>query len=134
MKNKLLSRFTEEDLGWCGLLEKGARLAGTLFLKSAFRIDSEVRGSIFSEAKLIVAENAIIEGEIHAADLAVAGRISGKIHASRKVHIMSTGRVSGDVFTPQLEIDPGGILDGICHVPSEGDSAIAIPMKPVFNS
>jgi cytoskeletal protein CcmA (bactofilin family) len=134
MKNRLLARFAEDEFDWCGLIEKGVRFEGTLRLASTFRIDGEVKGTIFSEAKLILAENSVVEGEIHAAHVTIAGRTTGKLYASERVEILATGRVSGEIHSPQLQIESGGVLDGVCYVPtiSENEPAIAIPMKPVF--
>lgn len=135
MKNRLLARFAEEEFDWCGLIEKGVRFEGTLHLASTFRIDGEVKGAIFSQAKLILAENSVIEGEVHAAHVTVAGKITGKLHASERVDILATGRVAGEIHTPQLQIESGGVLDGVCYVPaiSENEVAIAIPMTPALN-
>jgi cytoskeletal protein CcmA (bactofilin family) len=134
MKNRLLARFAEDEFDWCGLIEKGVRLEGTLHLASTFRIDSEVKGSIFSKAKLILAENSVVEGDVHAAHVTIAGKVTGHIHASERVEILRTGRASGEIHTPQLQIESGGVLDGVCYVPalSGNEPAIAIPMKPAF--
>jgi cytoskeletal protein CcmA (bactofilin family) len=135
MTNRLLAHFAEDEFDWCGLMEKGVRLEGTLRLCSTFRIDGEVKGSIFSKAKLILAENSVVEGDVHAVHVTNAGKVTGQIHASERVEILPTGRVSGEIYTPQLQIEPGGVLDGVCYVPSfpGSEQAIAIPMKPAFD-
>jgi cytoskeletal protein CcmA (bactofilin family) len=132
MKNKLLARFAEEDFDWCGLIEKGVRFEGTLYLKSTFRLDGEVKGTIFSEAKLILAENSVVEGDVHVLHVVVAGKITGRIYASERVEILGTGRVSGEIRAPQLQIEPGGVLDGVCYVPAiaENEPVMAIPIRP----
>jgi cytoskeletal protein CcmA (bactofilin family) len=48
---------------------------------------------------------------------------------------LGSGRVTGDIYTGYLQIEAGGVLEGVCHVPaiSENESEIAIPMKPAFD-
>ena len=135
MTNKLLARFAEDEFDWCGLIEKGVRLEGILHLESTFRIDGCVKGAIFSKAKLILAENSVVDGEVRAVHVTIAGKVMGKLYASEQVEILGSGRVTGDIYTGHLQIEAGGVLDGVCYVPaiSENETAIAIPMKPVFD-
>jgi cytoskeletal protein CcmA (bactofilin family) len=42
--------------------------------------------------------------------------VEGAITAKRKVQIRAGGRVSGDIFTPELSIEHGAFFEGKCHV------------------
>jgi cytoskeletal protein CcmA (bactofilin family) len=121
------------DSPWSGLIEKDVRMEGTLHVSGTFRIDGKFKGEIVSVGRLILAENAAVEAEVHAVHVAIAGKFTGKLHAEREVEISSTGRARGEIHTPCLLIEPGGVLDGVCNVPASAGEGreIAIPVRPV---
>jgi cytoskeletal protein CcmA (bactofilin family) len=45
----------------------------------------------------------------------VAGVIEGDIYARRRVELLPTARVHGEVRTPALALAEGSTLDGRCH-------------------
>ena len=65
-----------------GFLDRGARLEGTLSFDDVFRIDGQFKGTITSEAELVVGEGGVVEGEVRVARLAVSGTIKGTVHAT----------------------------------------------------
>ena len=60
--------------------------------------------------KLIVSENAFFIGNITAQEIIVEGQIKADISAE-KLHVMSTGKVEGDLLYRTLKIDEGGYLN-----------------------
>ena len=60
--------------------------------------------------KLIVSENASFVGNITAKDVIVEGHIKADI-STEKLHIMSSGKVEGDLLYRNLRIDEGGFLN-----------------------
>jgi cytoskeletal protein CcmA (bactofilin family) len=127
------NRDESNDSSWCGLIEKDVRIEGTLRVPGTFRIDGEFKGDIISTGRLILGENAIVDAEIHAVHVVIAGKFTGKLHAEREAKISATGRAQGEIHTPCLQIEPGGVLDGVCHVPAAaGDGReIVVPVRPI---
>ena len=60
--------------------------------------------------KLIVSENASFIGDITAHEIIVEGQIKADISAE-KLHVMSTGKVEGELLYRTLKIDEGGYLN-----------------------
>lgn len=108
---------------WIGFLDRGVKLEGTLDLAGTFRVDGEVTGTIRCKDRLIVGENAKVEGEIDSAIVSVAGKINGKIHGKNRVEILASGLVEGEIHTPTLVIEAGGVLEGRCHMRAETQPA-----------
>src|SRR5580704_16300660 len=106
MRKILIDRDAPDHSQWCGLIEKDVRIEGNLHVPGTFRIDGEFKGEIVSAGRLILGENAVVEGEIHAVEAAIAGRFLGKLYAEREVEISSTGRAQGEIHTPCLQIEP----------------------------
>lgn len=119
---------------WSGFLDKSARLEGTIELTGTFRVDSRVKGTIISTQTLMLGEAAQVEGQIQGNHVVISGRFDGVIFAKGRVEIQAKGIVSGEIHTPCLVIDPGGIFDGHCHMlPSSGAAkpALTIPIRMV---
>jgi cytoskeletal protein CcmA (bactofilin family) len=116
---------------WTGFLDQGVSLEGTLQLKGTFRLDGQVKGNIISEQTLILGENAKVEGQIEGNHIVIAGRFDGVIFAKGRVEIQPKGVVTGEIHSPCLVIDPGGIFDGRCHMlaSSESSAAVTIPIR-----
>jgi cytoskeletal protein CcmA (bactofilin family) len=110
---------------WTGFIDQGVTLEGTLQLTGTFRIDGNVKGNIISEQTLILGENAKVEGQIEGNRVVIAGRYDGVIFAKGRVEIQPKGVVTGEVHSPCLVIDPGGIFDGRCHMLAASDTATA---------
>jgi len=111
-------------------------MEGTLQVKGTFRIDGNVKGNIISEQTVILGEGAKVEGQIEGNHVVIAGRFDGVIFAKGRVEIQAKGVVTGEVHSPCMVIDPGGIFDGRCHMLGSSDSAsapVTIPIRAAGN-
>ncbi|HEY4682788.1 MAG TPA: polymer-forming cytoskeletal protein [Candidatus Acidoferrales bacterium] len=115
------SRPKDSD-DWIGFLDRGVLLEGTLNLSGTFRIDGNVKGTIRCEQTLVLGEKAEVEGEIEADQVSVSGRFHGTVRAKTRVEILAKGVVNGELHTPSLVIEPGGVLEGRCHMLAEAES------------
>lgn len=114
-----------------GFLDKGVRFEGTLEASGVFRIDAHVKGNVISSHSLILGEGARVEGQIEGNHVIIAGKFDGVIFAKGRVEIQAKGVVTGEVHSPCLAIEPGGIFDGQCHMLSASESAkpLTIPIR-----
>ena len=118
---------------WTGFIDQGVTLEGTLQLTGTFRIDGNVKGNIISEQTVILGDSAKVEGQIEGNRVVISGRFDGVIFAKGRVEIQAKGVVTGEVHSPCMVIDPGGIFDGRCHMLASSDSAatVTIPIRAV---
>ena len=116
---------------WTGFFDQGVSLEGTLTLSGTFRVDGRVKGNIISEQTLILGEGAKVEGQIEGNHVVIDGRFDGVILAKGRVEIQAKGVVTGEVHSPCLVIEPGGIFDGHCHMLAASDSSatVTIPIR-----
>ena len=129
---KLLDRKGSAPSGeWIGFLDKGVTLEGKLELAGTFRIDCNMKGTIVSNSTVVIGENARVEGEINGNHVVVGGRFEGVLAAKGRVEILSKGVIRGEVRSPCLVIEAGGILDGRCHMTNmeEGKQTLTIPIR-----
>lgn len=116
---------------WTGFIDQGVTLEGTLQLTGTFRINGNVKGNIISEHTVILGEGAKVEGQIEGNRVVIAGRFDGVIFAKGRVEIQAKGVVTGEVHSPCMVVDPGGIFDGRCHMLASSDatSGVTIPIR-----
>jgi cytoskeletal protein CcmA (bactofilin family) len=116
---------------WIGFLDKGVKLEGTLELSGTFRIDAAVKGNIISGQSLILGEDSKVEGQIEGNHVVVGGRFDGVIKAKGRVEIQAKGVVTGEIHSPCLVIEAGGIFDGRCHMLSSNEAtrSVTIPIR-----
>ena len=120
---------------WTGFIDQGVMLEGTLTVKGTFRVNGNVKGNIISEQTVILGEGAKVEGQIEGNRVVISGRFDGVIFAKGRVEIEAKGVVTGEVHSPCMVIDPGGIFDGRCHMlgSSEAAATVTIPIRAVGN-
>ncbi len=95
-----------------GFLDRGARLEGTLSFDDVFRIDGAFKGTIVSEAELVIGDGAVVEGEIRVARLAVSGTVRGVIHAKERLEVHAGGRLFAEIHAPTLVVEEGAVIQG----------------------
>ena len=91
-----------------GVLKAGS---GQVCLNSSFK------GTANSDGTIFIDEHGEVEAEISARVLRVAGKLKGSVKTLERLEIMANGVVRGDVTTPVLVVEPGGYLEGQCHMP-----------------
>ena len=82
---------------------------GNYFGSGDLTLSGNYKGTIKID-KLIVSENASFIGNIAAQEVIAEGQIKADISAE-KLHVMSTGKVEGDLLYRTLKIDEGGYLN-----------------------
>jgi cytoskeletal protein CcmA (bactofilin family) len=89
---------------------------GSLTFDGTVRIDGKFEGQVQTNDTLIIGETGHLMAEISAGTIICRGRIEGTLMASKKVEIHANSRVVGNVKSPALYIELGGILDGSCDM------------------
>ena len=64
------------------------------------------------EHTLTIGPEADIRAEISAGAVVIMGAVVGNVTATRRVEIRATGSVTGDISSPGLAIDDGGLVIG----------------------
>ena len=99
---------------------------GSLTFDGTVRIDGKFEGQVITEDTLIVGETGHLVAEISAGTVICMGRVEGTVMASKKVEIHSTSKVVGNVKSPALYIELGGVLDGACDMTGKENKIIPL--------
>jgi cytoskeletal protein CcmA (bactofilin family) len=129
---KLRWKFKSDEFK--GFLDQGTSLTGELTFSGTLRIDGNVHGSINTKDVLVIGEQATIHADIKAGAVEIYGAVFGNIEGTRRIDIYSTGRLRGDIRTPQLVIEDGGVFEGRSRTAGDietEEAAQESPAKPV---
>ncbi len=104
-------------------LDQGSSFEGKLTYKGAVRIDGRFGGEIVSSDTLYVGETGEIEGTIRVGEAIVSGNVRGTLVVERRLKLLATARVEGDVQTGALVVEEGASLDGRIVMLNAGTAA-----------
>ena len=94
------------------IIEEGCKFEGNLSFNGTARIAGIVNGSVFSNDTVVISEGAIINADINANIIIIAGSVKGNIKASSRVEILKPARFEGIITTPSLIVEEGVIFHG----------------------
>jgi cytoskeletal protein CcmA (bactofilin family) len=89
---------------------------GQFAVNGNLRIDGKFEGRALHVDQLEIGPKARVKTEIFATSVIVKGIVVGNITAAKRVLLLSTSRVLGDIRTPELIIQDGVILEGKCTI------------------
>ncbi|ODS36796.1 MAG: hypothetical protein A7315_04560 [Candidatus Altiarchaeales archaeon WOR_SM1_79] len=101
------------------ILGENTSFEGKMGFEGMARLDGKFDGEIFSGDILIIGETATVNAEINVSSLLIDGKVSGDVSATGKIEIHSTGKLYGNITTPTLVIEEGGLFDGTCKMEKE---------------
>ncbi len=86
---------------------------GHLKCDGSVRIDGICEGGVIETVgNVIVGPDAMVAADLVARNVSVSGAVTGKIRASERLEILSTGRVWGDVEVGSFLLDEEGYFRG----------------------
>jgi len=103
------------------VLAVGSHFEGLLTFRGAARVDGSISGTIHATGRLWIGPEAHVEAQIEVDELIVEGLVKGDVCAHTRAELTPTGRVIGDLFSPQFKMAEGGVLEGRCRTTPPND-------------
>lgn len=100
------------------LLDVDAAMSGSLVFRDPvnLRINGKFEGTLETKGNLIIGQTAVVKAGITGDDIVVAGRIKGEITARKRLTLMPTAVVEGQVRAAKLIVNEGALWEGTCHM------------------
>jgi cytoskeletal protein CcmA (bactofilin family) len=106
------------------LIGLNTNIEGTVRADGTVRINGNVTGELIISGNVIIGDSSIINGNIKAENVYVAGTVNGNITATDQLQMTSTAKVAGDVDVKNIIIDEGAVFTGHCKaVPNDNSSS-----------
>ena len=94
----------------------GTVITGDVQSKGDVRIDGNLKGSVNTTGKLVLGKEGIIEGDVVCNNADISGTLKAKITVSQLLLLKSTAKLTGDISTNKLSIEPGATFTGSCSM------------------
>lgn len=101
---------------------EGLEIEGTIKSKGSLRIDGKLKGKISCDADLMIGEGAVLEADIEAVNITIAGDVTGNIRCGSRLELLSSGRLEGDTSTGSLVISEGAMFSGASNMRQADDN------------
>ena len=93
-----------------------AEFVGNITFSKILKISGTVKGNIEStedgDAKIIIDEKGLVEGDVTAPVIILQGEVNGNVHSSTKMEIDATALITGNVYYDILEMHGGSTVNG----------------------
>jgi cytoskeletal protein CcmA (bactofilin family) len=93
------------------LISEGCVLDGNLKAPAFVRIEGQITGDVIIDEGLILGEKGLVTGNVITKEMIVYGTVHGNLN-THSLEIRSTGRITGDIKTQVLQVEPGGSHNG----------------------
>ncbi len=94
---------------------------GDISSTGSVRYEGTLKGNTSVDGNLIVGRNAFISGNIKAKVVHIIGTVEGII-TCEQLKILSTGKLTGDIYVDSIIIDEGAIFIGNCKIKEDDES------------
>jgi cytoskeletal protein CcmA (bactofilin family) len=98
------------------MIGAGTTINGDIVSKGDIRVDGILKGSVNTLGKLVLGSEGMIEGDVICKDADISGLIKAKITVSQLLSLKTTAKLSGDIITNKLSIEPGATFSGSCSM------------------
>ena len=94
----------------------GTTIIGDVQSKGDIRIDGTLKGSVSTSGKVVLGKDGVIEGDVACNSADISGVLKAKITASQLLSLKATAKLTGDIVTNKLSIEPGATFTGSCSM------------------
>ena len=110
-----------EDADFDTILSPDIDFTGTLHFEKPFLIRGKVSGQIKASGLLVIDEEAVVNADIAGTRIIIRGYAKGDITASEKVEITVSGRLVGNITTPEISMESGCKFNGCCTMSGKSE-------------
>lgn len=94
------------------IVAAGMRLIGDLDGPGLLKIDGRVEGSVSGPRQVIVGREGVVQGNVQAAEVILAGTVDGSVVSTERVEVQGTAVVNGDIHTRSIVVNEGARING----------------------
>ena len=121
-KIKDMTKIAETvDVNAVSRISEGTSLTGEVVSTNDIRVDGRIKGKMYSDGRIVVGENAFIEGTLMCNDLDLWGKVEGSVYVKNLLSIKSSSSITGELHVSKLQVEIGAAVNGTCKMITESD-------------
>lgn len=98
------------------IIAKGTVIEGTIRTTENLRVDGKIKGEVHCDKRLVMDAAGVIEGNIHAGESSIKGKVMGTVSVSNTLHLLESSFIKGDIKAKKLHVEEGAKYDGKCLI------------------
>ena len=111
-----MGKYNETDNATINLISNGTEITGDVKSNGDIRIDGLLTGNLTTKGKVVIGPTGKVKGEVYCKNSEVSGTVDGKICVSQLLTLKTDSKISGDILTFKLSIEPGAKFTGNCKM------------------
>ena len=104
------------DAGSVNLIGKGTNIVGDINSVGDVRIDGYLKGNLITKGKFVLGPQGVIEGNVSSQNADLSGEVKGTVEVSEMLSLKASAKITGDIITGKLAIEPGATFSGTCNM------------------
>lgn len=108
------------------MIGPGTKIKGDIETNSDIKIDGTIEGNVASKGRVLIGQNGVIKGEVKCANCDIYGHFDGKMNVNELLSLKASCKLTGDVKTGKLSIEPGAIFTGNCDMSGNASQAASV--------
>ncbi|MGB1240942.1 MAG: bactofilin family protein [Chitinophagales bacterium] len=106
-------KTSSESINAVSIFGKDMYIDGSVYSKVDIRVDGIIEGEVECEGRVIMGDESYLEViKLKTDTVTINGKLTGDIFASTGIVIGTKGKVSGNLSTPNLQVDQGALVNG----------------------
>jgi len=94
----------------------GTTITGDIVCDGNIRIDGTLKGNLTANGKVVIGPSGVIEGELNCQNADISGSVKAKVTVAELLTLKATSKLTGDINTNKLAIEPGANFTGACSM------------------
>jgi cytoskeletal protein CcmA (bactofilin family) len=111
-----MGKYNETDNATINLISNGTEITGDIKSNGDIRIDGLLTGNLNTKGKVVIGPTGKVKGEVYCKNSEVSGAVDGRICVSQLLTLKTDSKISGDIITFKLSIEPGAKFTGNCKM------------------
>ena len=111
------------------IIVPGVKVEGKISGESDIKVEGTVVGEIDLVNSIYIAKGGVVEADIKALNVFIAGEFKGNIEARELIQISPGGKVKGEIKAPYLSIEKGAVFTGSIDMGGAGEAPAAEPVE-----
>lgn len=89
---------------------------GVMKFSNSLRINGDYAGKIDAQGLLVLGPDSKLKGDISCDEVIVGGEVHGNIFAKKRLELLDSAKLYGDIKTAKLKIADGVVFEGKCEM------------------
>lgn len=111
-----MGKYNETDNATINLISNGTEITGDVKSNGDIRIEGLLTGNLTTKGKVVIGPTGKVKGEVYCKNSEVSGTVDGRICVSQLLTLKTDSKISGDIITFKLSIEPGAKFTGNCKM------------------